>query len=58
VRCRSAVNLVDHGLGTAELIPWECLRDLAGNPFRGRMRCDIDPDKVSADQPNDDEDIE
>jgi hypothetical protein len=33
-------------------------RDLVGNPFRGQMRCDIDPDKVSAGQPNDDEDIE
>jgi hypothetical protein len=37
---------------------WECLRDLACNPFRGRMRCSIDPDQVSAGQPNDDEYIE
>src|SRR5258705_2815023 len=40
------------------LIPRECLSDLACDPFRGRMRCDVDPDKVSAGQPNDDEDIE
>jgi len=40
------------------LIPRECLGDLACDPFRGRMRCDIDPDKISAGQPNDDEDIE
>jgi hypothetical protein len=32
------------------LIPRKCLRDLACDPFRGRMRCDIDPDKVSAGQ--------
>src|ERR1700704_181408 len=40
------------------LIPRECLSDLACDPFRGRMRCDVDPDKVSAGHPNDDEDIE
>ena len=34
------------------LIPRECLSDLARDPFRGRMRCDIDPDKVSVGQPN------
>jgi hypothetical protein len=32
--------------------------DLTCNPFRGRMWCDVDPDKVSALQSNDDEDIE
>jgi len=31
---------------------------LACNPFRGRNCCDVDPDKVSARQPNDDEGIE
>jgi len=40
------------------LIPRECLRDLACNPFRGRFRRDIDPDKVSAGHPENDEDIE
>ena len=40
------------------LIPRERLRDLACDPFRGRICCDIDPDKVSAGQPDDDEDIE
>src|SRR5947209_14211116 len=40
------------------LIPGECLRDLARDPVRGRMRCDIDPDEVSARQPDDDEGVE
>ena len=30
-----------------ELIPRECLRDLACDPVRGRMRSDVDPDEVS-----------
>ncbi len=29
------------------LIPRECLRDLACDPVRGRMRSDVDPDEVS-----------
>src|SRR5438876_7433541 len=33
------------------LIPRERLRDLARDPFCGRMGCDVDPDKVSAGQP-------
>src|SRR5438034_8381475 len=40
------------------LIPRECLRDLACDPVRGRMRCDVDPDEVSAGQPDNDEGIE
>src|SRR6266576_2187036 len=36
----------------------ECFGDLACDPVRGRMGCDVDPDKVSADQPNDDQGIE
>src|SRR4029077_8505230 len=40
------------------LSPRECLCDLTCDPFRGRMWCDVDPDKVSALQSNDDEDIE
>jgi hypothetical protein len=40
------------------LIPRECLCDLARDPVRGRMRCDVDPDEVSAGQPHDDEGIE
>jgi len=39
------------------LIPRECLRDLACDPVRSRMRRYIDPDKISAGQPNDDEGI-
>ena len=33
-------------------------RHLACDPVRGRMGCDVDLDKVSADQPNDDEGLE
>src|SRR5215469_12244690 len=40
------------------LSPRECLCDLARDPFSRRMRCDVDPDKISAGQSNDDEDIE
>ena len=30
------------------LIPRECFYDLVRNPFRGRVRCDADPDQLSA----------
>jgi hypothetical protein len=40
------------------LSPRECLRDLACDPFSRRIRGDVDSDKVSAGQPDDDEDIE
>src|SRR5262249_34066015 len=40
------------------LSPRECLCHLARDPFHGRMRCDVDPDRISAGQSNDDEDIE
>src|SRR5260370_6345423 len=40
------------------LIPRKCLCDLACDPFRGWMRCDVDPDEVSARQPDDDEGVE
>jgi hypothetical protein len=33
-------------------------RHLACDPVRGRIGCDVDLDKVSADQPNDDEGLE
>src|SRR6476620_340139 len=36
----------------------ECLCDLARDPVRGRMRCDVDPDEISAGQSHDDEGIE
>src|SRR5215470_14407923 len=39
-------------------IPRKCLRDLTGNPFRRWLLCDVDPDEVSAVDPNDDECIE
>jgi hypothetical protein len=40
------------------LIPRECLGDLACDPVRARIYCDVDPDEVSAGQPDDDEGIE
>jgi hypothetical protein len=40
------------------LIPGKCLRYLTCNPFGRRICCDVDPDKVSADEPDDDESIE
>ena len=40
------------------LIPRERLRDLACNPLRGWVCGDVDPDKVSAFQPDDDQGIE
>src|ERR1700737_3588888 len=40
------------------LIPRECFCDLARNPFRGRMRCDADPDQLSAIQPHYDVGVE
>src|SRR5207244_8027430 len=40
------------------LSPRECFGDLACDPVRGRIKCGVDPDKVPAGQPNDDEDIE
>src|ERR1700733_2216138 len=40
------------------LIPGKCLRYLTCNPFGRRMRCDVDPDEVSAVEPDDDEGIE
>src|SRR6266404_78507 len=40
------------------LIPRECLCDLTRDPVGGRMRCDVDPDEISAGQSHDDEGIE
>src|SRR5207253_10541216 len=47
-------------LRNARAMPMRCRcpRDLACNPFRGRMRCDVDPNKVSAGQPDDDQAVE
>src|SRR5712671_694931 len=39
-------------------IPRKGFRDLTCNPFRGRVCCDVDPDEVSAVEPDDDEAIE
>src|ERR1019366_2713450 len=39
------------------LIPGKCLRYLSCNPFGRGSCCDVDPDEVSAIEPDDDEDI-
>src|ERR1700722_3901929 len=41
-----------------DLIPGKCLRYLTCNPFGRGICCDVDPDKVSAVEPDDDEGIE
>src|SRR5205809_1481232 len=51
-----AIPIPDHV--ARRLSPRECFGDLACDPVRGRMGCDVDPDKVSARQPDDDEDVE
>src|SRR6266566_6533267 len=43
---------------TWRFIPRKCLRYLTCNPFCRRICCDIDPDQVSAVEPDDDEGIE
>src|SRR5712664_3470948 len=40
------------------LIPRKCLRYLTCNPFGRGICCDVDPDEVSAVEPDDDEGIE
>src|SRR5258707_11379231 len=40
------------------LIPRKCLRYLMRNPFCRRICCDVDPDEVSAVEPDNDEGIE
>ena len=51
-----AIPITDHV--ARRLSPRKCFGDLACDPVRGRMGCDVDPDKVSAGQPNDDKGIE
>src|SRR5258705_2843242 len=43
---------------TRSLIPRKCLRYLTCNPFCRWICCDVDPDEVSAVEPDDDEGIE
>src|SRR6202163_495729 len=40
------------------LIPGKCLRYLTCNPFGRGICCDVDPDEVSAAEPDDDEGVE
>src|SRR5438132_758635 len=40
------------------LIPGKCFRYLTGDPFGRGICCDVDPDEVSAAEPDDDEGIE
>src|SRR5260370_36137105 len=51
-----AIPITDHV--ARRLSPRECFSDLACDPVRGRMGCDVDPDKVSARQPHDDQAVE
>src|SRR6266481_4059196 len=51
-----AIPIADHV--ARRLSPRECVVDLACDPVRGRMGCDVDPDEVSAGQTNDDKGIE
>src|SRR5438876_7050255 len=51
-----AIPIADHV--ARRLSPRECFGDLACDPVCGRMGCDVDPDEVSAGQPNDDKGIE
>jgi hypothetical protein len=50
-----AITVPDHV--ARRLVPGECIRYLMRNPFGGRMCGDVDPDKISAVKPNDDEGI-
>src|SRR6202166_2852025 len=43
---------------TRRFIPRKCLRYLTCNPFGRGICCDVDPDQVSAVEPDDDEGIE
>src|SRR6266446_816050 len=51
-----AIPIADHV--ARRLSPRECFGDLACDPVPGRTGCDVDPDEVSAGQPNDDKGIE
>jgi hypothetical protein len=58
-RRSSAVDLISIPDQVARsLIPRECLRDLTCDPLCSWMRCDVDPNKVSARQPDDDQAVE
>src|ERR1700694_1411238 len=46
------------GEGVRSLIPRKRLRYLTCNPFCRRICCDVDPDEVSAVEPDNDEGIE
>ena len=50
------IAVLDHVSGGA--IPRKSLGDLTRNPFGRGICCDVDPDEVSAVQPDDDEGIE
>src|SRR6202521_5062748 len=50
------IAITDHV--TRSTVPRKSLGDLTCNPFRRRICCDVDPDEVSAVEPDDDEGIE
>ena len=55
----AAIDPVSIADGVARgLIPRKCFRYLTCNPFGRGICCDVDPDKISATEPDDDECIE
>src|SRR6202048_749332 len=55
-RTVDAITVPDHV--ARSLVPGECLRDLTRDPFGVWMCRDVDPDELSAAEPDDDESIE
>ena len=55
-RTVDAVAVADHV--ARSLVSGECFRHLTRDPFGGWMRRDVDPDELSAAEPDDDESIE
>src|SRR3984893_17382034 len=53
---KNAIAVSDHV--ARSLIPRKCFRYLTCNPFGRWICCDVDPDEVSATEPDDDEGIE
>src|SRR4030088_1510566 len=55
-RTVDAITVPDHA--ARSLVPGECLRDFSRDPIGRRICCDVDPDEISAAEPDDDEGIE
>src|SRR6185312_2619860 len=50
-RAANPIAVPDHI--TRRSFPRKCLGDLAGDPLRRRVGCDVDPDEISAMKPHD-----